>query len=217
MFAGMVERRSWLSKLLDSLTLMKGDERVELLEEGADFLLLGNFWHKNPLFQKMDRIQLIGRVSRRGNCLRKNGSHYPLKLDCIFPVGVIITNFMAIYWEKFGNNTITDIVSNKSTELKIGVRMPFERDITLTHDVSSCIDVVGLNRFWVLKKHPRDGNPMLPSEGSVVTLIDPKEFVPQLTLFPSCCESPAASSYLSFLHHLSRHLLMIGNSVSWGK
>ena len=217
MFAGMVERRSWLSKLLDSLTLMKGDERVKLLEEGADFLLLGNFWHKNPLFQKMDRIQLIGRVSRRGNCLRKNGSHYPLKLDCIFPVGVIITNFMAIYWEKFGNNTITDIVSNKSTELKIGVRMPFERDITLTHDVSSCIDVVGLNRFWVLKKHPRDGNPMLPSEGSVVTLIDPKEFVPQLTLFPSCCESPAASSYLSFLHHLSRHLLMIGNSVSWGK
>ena len=184
MFAGMVERRSWLNKLLDSLTLMKGDERVELLEEGADFLLLGNFWHKNPLFQKMDRIQLIGRVSRRGNCLRKNGSHYPLKLDCIFPVGVIITNFMAIYWEKFGNNTITDIVSNKSTELKIGVRMPFERDITLTHDVSSCIDVVGLNRFWVLKKHPRDGNPMLPSEGSVVTLIDPKEFVPQLTLFP---------------------------------
>ena len=36
---------------------------------------------------------------------------------------------------------------------------------------------------------------------------------PQPTLFPSCCESPAASSYLSFLHHLSRHLLMIGNSV----
>ena len=27
-FAGMIERRSWLSKLLDSLTLMKGDERV---------------------------------------------------------------------------------------------------------------------------------------------------------------------------------------------
>ena len=43
MFAGMVERRSWLSKLLDSLTLMKGDERVELAEEGADAVLLVRF------------------------------------------------------------------------------------------------------------------------------------------------------------------------------
>ncbi len=45
MFAGMVERRSWLSKLLDSLTLMKGDERVELGECLGDSILLIDCGH----------------------------------------------------------------------------------------------------------------------------------------------------------------------------
>ena len=49
-FAGMIERRSWLSKLLDSLTLMKGDERVEPLEEAAD---LGLLIYRRKLYRRL--------------------------------------------------------------------------------------------------------------------------------------------------------------------
>ena len=163
---------------------MKGDERVELLEEGADCLLFDNSWHENLLLQKMGGIQFVGRISRGSDCFRENGGHYPFKLNCIFPIGVIVINLMPIHWEKFRNNAVSDVVGHKSAELKIRVWMALERDIALTHDVSSRINVIRLNRFWVLKKHSGDGYPVLPSEGSVVALIDSIELVPQPTLFP---------------------------------
>ena len=94
-------------------------------------------------------------------------------------------NYPEKYWEKFRNNAVPDVVGHKSAELKIRVWMALERDIALTHDVSSRINVIRLNRFWVLKKHSGDGYPVLPSEGSVVALIDSIELVPQPTLFPS--------------------------------
>ena len=176
---------------------MKGDERVELGEEGADAGLLTQSWSQKP-----------GVVDR---AFRQTGQ--PSRFVFRFPVD----SLKAAQHEFDVISSFWNSVKQRVNCPKRGMQLVGLVDRPLSPDADG---VFVFRKSIVNVGHQATGSVNRNRAWFQMLVVFPAADInhfPQLTLFPSCCESPAASSYLSFLHHLSRHLLMIGNSVGWGR
>ncbi len=97
-----------------------------------------------------------------------------------------------------GNNTVADDILYESAMRELFVRMALEGNISDAHHIVRPKIFPIRDHSLRVEPHCRNGDDFVGLEAQIIFLVDRLIQLPQLTLFPSCRESPPGIFMLEF-------------------